>query len=167
MSDEKKPASITPAPTRASGQAIASLILGLISIVCCSLLPISALCAIGGLILGIYSLRKCKPSTKTDIAGIVTSSVGLAMFALIIGSAIYIFGNYENYSRIAPHTLQIVADIENIVTDYDRDGTLPEFLEEDREVWEDIWKRCGSSLVESYGIEEETTSQAEDTETTE
>lgn len=145
---EKKPLP----PTRSSGPAIASLILGIISILCCAFLPIALICSIAGLICGIFAIKKCKPSTGTDIAGIVTSSVGLAIVATIVGVAAYIFGSFDNYSQLSPHAFEILGNIDVIVTDYDNDGSLPDYLEEHRDAWEDIWSRCGDSLVESYGI---------------
>lgn len=158
IKDEKKPLP----PTRASGPAIASLILGLFSVICCPVMLISLICAVAGLICGIYAVKKCKPSTKTDIAGIITSSLGLLIFTVIICSAAYIFGSVDNYSQLSPHTLDIVGNIDDVVTDYDRDGTLPDYLEEHREAWEDIWSRCGDSLVQSYGKSDDDASTSEE-----
>lgn len=150
-------------PTRASGPAIVSLILGIISLLCCSFIPVGFLCGVTGLICGIHAIRKCKPSTGTDIAGIVTSSIGIAVFVIILGSAAYIFGSLDNYNQLAPHTFEIIGDIDTIVTEYDKDGTLPDYLEEHRDAWADVWSRCGDSLVEGYGISEDTADTANPT----
>lgn len=87
-----------------NGFAIASLVLGLISIVCC-FTSFSGCCfwlialpaSIVGLILGIVSLKKGEQGKGMAIAGVVTSGVSIAYCILLIFIAIMYSVSYINY----------------------------------------------------------------------
>lgn len=70
-------------PSNNKGMAIASMVLGIVSIVfSCCFYYISFPCAIIGLILGILSVKKIPDAKGMAIAGIVLSAISLA-FAVI------------------------------------------------------------------------------------
>lgn len=71
-----------------SGLAIASMVLGIVSL-CISCIPIVAIiCSILGLVFGCISLRGNKPGRGMAIAGIITSIVSIIL--MIIFLIIYI-----------------------------------------------------------------------------
>jgi prepilin-type processing-associated H-X9-DG protein len=76
--------SSTPSNQGTSGKAIASLVLGILSIFCIPLLP-----ALGGLLFGFLGLQDIKNGRASGkgiaIAGLVTSSVGIVTSLLVIG----------------------------------------------------------------------------------
>ena len=67
-----------------SGLAIASLIIGIISICCCCAWYIGAFLGVIGLALGIVALKDGAKQKGIAIAGIVTSSVGLLLTLLFV-----------------------------------------------------------------------------------
>lgn len=77
-------------PQGSAGLSIASMVLGICSIVLCCLGYLAIIMAIIGLVLGIVSLKGQKPGRGMAIAGIVTSSIGLVLLVvlLIIGFSI-------------------------------------------------------------------------------
>ena len=71
-----------PEQTGGTGLAIASMVLGIVSIVLTCLF-IGILPGIVGLILGIISIAKDKPGKGMAVAGIVTSAIGIVLFFLV------------------------------------------------------------------------------------
>lgn len=74
-----------------SGFSIASMVLGIVSIVfSCCLWYIALPCGVVGLVLGVLSLRDKKPGRNTAIAGIVMCivSLALAVVAIIFAGAL-------------------------------------------------------------------------------
>lgn len=84
-------------PKKTDGMGIASMVLGIVSLVCCN--P-GGLFAIVGLILGIISTKKAKASGEKSpfaLAGIITCAIAVAFMALsLIGTIIYcvFFGGF-------------------------------------------------------------------------
>lgn len=77
-------------PKKTDGMGIASMVLGIVSLVCCN--P-SGLFAIVGLVLGIISSKNAKKNGEKSpfaLAGIITCAIALAVFILsLIGVIIY------------------------------------------------------------------------------
>lgn len=98
------------------GLAIASLVLGILSLIsCCSCFPL----AIVGLILSIIALVKSKNGKGLAIAGLITSAVALVVF---IVSAV----------RFAPYASDYMDFVQNsaeYVQEYEEDGTYPPLFE--------------------------------------
>lgn len=72
------------------GFAIASMVLGIISLVCCCLGNISLIMAIVSIVFGVITLVKKKPGRGMAIAGIICSSISVVIYIalLIIGLAV-------------------------------------------------------------------------------
>lgn len=94
-----------PGKQGTDGMAIASLILGIFSIVCCCLTYVSIVAAIVGLVLGILS-RKKNPTNGLALAGIICSAVGLALsiivliiaiIAVVTGETAYNINTYSSF----------------------------------------------------------------------
>lgn len=86
---------VQPAPSK--GFAIASLICGILSLVCCCCSPIAVI--LGGVAvgLGIYVINAGLPGKEMAIAGIVCGGIGLAIFLFsMIGSATGAFSGIKN-----------------------------------------------------------------------
>lgn len=111
-----------PPAQMGQGQAVASLVLGIIAVITSSsFFIIAPPCAIIGLVLGI--LAKKKGNGGMAIAGIVLSSVGLAISLLLILLFVFLFialsdisGDYSPYydgyqqaARIVSHFLTVCA----------------------------------------------------------
>ena len=85
-----------------SGFAIASLVLGILSLVCCCFWYVSGIFAVLGLIFSIIVLAKHKPGRGMAIAGLICSAIGL-IIAVIMGiMVIYIGANMssDDYKKI-------------------------------------------------------------------
>ncbi len=81
------------------GMAIASMVLGICSIVlgCCGKLRwIGLACSVVGLVLGIISIRKKESGKGMAVAGIVCSIVEIVLFVIGIIIIIFIGSNIEN-----------------------------------------------------------------------
>ena len=72
----------TVKPTEGRGMGIASMVLGIISIVLTCIIYVALPCAIVGLILGIIARKKGQRGMAT--AGVVCSSIGIALFVIMI-----------------------------------------------------------------------------------
>lgn len=86
---------VTPAPSK--GYAIASLVCGILSLVCCCCSPLAVV--LGGVAvgLGIYVVNAGLPGKEMAIAGIVCGGIGLAIFLFsMIGSATGAFSGIKN-----------------------------------------------------------------------
>ena len=84
-----------PMDSTAKGMSIASLILGIVSIVCCCAYYIGITFSIVGLILGILAKKRITGKSSLALAGIITSSIGLAVSViwLIIMIVAIVAGN--------------------------------------------------------------------------
>ena len=87
-----------PQPKDRRGMAIASLILGIASIVLCCLWYLSIICAVVGIVLGIMSLKSSGHGMA--LAGIICGSVGLVLcIVMLILGAIGLSNYYLNEYR--------------------------------------------------------------------
>ena len=80
----------------AKGMGIASMVLGIISIICC-FTYVQIACALTGLVLGIISKRK--QNNGFAVAGIVTASFGLAIAVVSIISSILFKSFFEEFFK--------------------------------------------------------------------
>lgn len=89
-------------PQGGAGLAIASMVLGICSIVFCCLGYIAIVIAIVGLILGIVSLKGQRAGRGMAIAGIITSAIGLILLVvlLIVGFSVMdsVDSSYYNFN---------------------------------------------------------------------
>lgn len=81
LNEEKFSFSSLPQPP--TGTAIASLVLGILSVLCCCSNVPALIMAVAGIVLGVYSYKKDPLSRTTSILGIVLSGIGLVL-ALIV-----------------------------------------------------------------------------------
>ena len=81
LNEEKFSFSSLPQPS--TGTAIASLVLGILSVLCCCSNVPALIMAVAGIVLGVYSYKKDTLSRTTSILGIVLSGIGLVL-ALIV-----------------------------------------------------------------------------------
>ena len=82
------------APKQSKGMAIASMVLGICSIVFFSTVFISLICAIVGLVLGIVAKKKNQGGMAT--AGIVTSIIGIVIVVIVFVFAVLLVGEVFN-----------------------------------------------------------------------
>ena len=82
------------APKQSKGMAIASMVLGICSIVFFSTVFISLICAIVGLVLGIVAKKKNQGGMAT--AGIVTSIIGIVIVVIVFVFAVLLVGEAFN-----------------------------------------------------------------------
>ena len=117
-------------PKKKAGLAIASLILGLLSLAgfcCCGINIITAPLAI---IFGIVSLAKKRGGTGMAITGIITAVLSL----LIIVGMVFSIRDILPYSNeIVQDYMQLMVDQDEVFPAYEEDGTLPEYLEKYKE----------------------------------
>lgn len=117
-------------PERKTGLAVASLILGLLSLFglcCCGINIVTAPLAI---IFGIVSLAKKRDGTGLAITGIVTAVLSIVM---ILG-VVFAFRDILPYSdTIVQDYMQVIVDQDAVFTAYEADGTLPDYLEKYKE----------------------------------
>lgn len=73
-----------PEPEEGPGFAIAGMVCGILSILCCCVWYLGLVLSIVGLVLSIIALRQHKPGRGMAIAGIVCSAIGLGI-GLIMG----------------------------------------------------------------------------------
>lgn len=129
-------------PKRKKGLSIASLVLGILSILflcCCGLNIITAPLAI---IFGIVALCKHQDGTGLAVTGIITAVLSLLV---IVGVAF-------SLREILPYSEEIVTDYSRILSEqdeifpaYEEDGTIPEFLEKYTE-------SPYTEIMDKYGI---------------
>lgn len=117
---------LPPQKQSKKGLAIASLILGILSIVglcCCCVNVITAPLAI---IFGIIVLCKHMDGTGLAVTGIVTSVLSL----LVVGGVFFSVRGIMPYSeQIANDYMQLIAEQDEVFPAYEEDGTLPDYLE--------------------------------------
>lgn len=115
---------IPPAPKQKLGFAIASLVLGLVSIICicCGLQIITGPLA---LIFGFIALCKRHDGTGMSITGIATASLSLLLTLVVLitnGNLIRYAGTMlEDFSRV-------LEEQDEVFPAYAEDGTLPDYL---------------------------------------
>lgn len=66
-----------PQPQGSKGKAIASLVLGIVSVAACCIPAVPFICAVVGLILGGLSLKNKEPGRGMAIGGLVLSIIGV------------------------------------------------------------------------------------------
>ena len=83
-----------------SGMAIASMVLGICSIVFSCIWYLTAILSIIGIVLAIVSLKQQKPGRGMAIAGLVTSIIGIILaiiFILLVAASIADLGSSYNF----------------------------------------------------------------------
>ncbi len=91
------------ATEQSSGFAIAGMVCGILSIVCCCLGWVSLILAIVGMVFSVLTLVQKKPGKGMAIAGIVCSAIGLVITILVFVFAFYANNTYSgtrNYRDI-------------------------------------------------------------------
>ena len=84
----------SPQPQQGKGLAIASMVLGIVSIVlCCCFYYLAFPCGILALIFGIIVIKNKRLGKGMAIAGIITSSVALVFAVLLIAFASVLLAN--------------------------------------------------------------------------
>lgn len=131
-------------PKKKTGLAIASLILGLLSLAgfcCCGINIITAPLAI---IFGIVSLAKHRSGTGLAITGIITAVLSL----LIIVGMLFSVRDVLPYSDvIVQDYMQLMIDQDEVFPAYEEDGTLPDYIEKYKEPpYADIFTKRDSSI---------------------
>lgn len=116
---------LPPQQEKKTGMAIASLILGIVSLIglcCCGLNIITAPLAI---IFGIISLAKKYDGTGLSITGIVLAALSLIMMLGVV----FAFRDVLPYSEtILEDYMQVIVDQDEVFPAYEADGTLPDYL---------------------------------------
>lgn len=116
---------LPPKKEKKTGLAIASLILGIVSLIglcCCGLNIITAPLAI---IFGIISLAKKYDGTGLSITGIVLAALSLIMMFGVI----FAFRDVLPYSEtIMEDYMQVIVEQDEVFPAYEADGTLPDYL---------------------------------------
>lgn len=79
-----EPGTKAPTGNGSPGFAIASMILGILSLLCCCVSAFSLICAIVAIILGIVGIYNKYDGKGMAIAGIVMGSISLVVFVIII-----------------------------------------------------------------------------------
>ncbi len=82
--------SFSSLPKPATGTAVASLILGCLSVLCCCSYIPALIMSVAGIVLGIYSYKKDPFSRTISLFGIILSGIGLAIslfVCIFIGAA--------------------------------------------------------------------------------
>lgn len=82
-----------PEPEEGPGFAIAGMVCGILSIVCCCQPYIAGVLSIVGLVLSIIALRGQKPGRGMAIAGVVCSVIGLLIVIFMIIAQIFLLLN--------------------------------------------------------------------------
>ncbi len=130
---------LSPEP-KGSGLAIAAFVIALVNIIpCCTILSIISvpLC----LILAIVSLAGKRKGKGFAITAIILSLLAGLMFAY------YGFIMY----KVAPDYVYFIANANQIVEDYEEDGTIPERYEKYRDPkYDKYWKRSGYDSFDEF-----------------
>lgn len=88
---------------KASGFAIAGMVCGILSIVCCCAWYISGILAILGLVFSIMVLVKNLPGRSLAIAGVICAGVGLVLAIVVV---IFAFSVNNSLSSMSPDELR-------------------------------------------------------------
>jgi len=117
-----------------TGFAIASLVLGILSLILCCCFGLNFVIAIPALILGTIALAKRYSGKGMAIAGIIISGI-----AILITSMMLAF-----YGPIFSDVYKAMSDFENIRDTYEATGEIPEYLEKyTDEKYDEVWKSKG------------------------
>lgn len=73
-----------PVQEEGKGFAIAGMVLGIVSLVCCCFTPFNAIFAIIGIVLSVLVLVQQKPGKGMAIAGIICSAIALILVILVL-----------------------------------------------------------------------------------
>lgn len=115
-----------PVPEERKGLAIASLVLGICSIVlmcCCCINVITAPISI---VLGIVSLATHRGGKGMSIAGIILSALSiLLMFMCYQSTEVF----WRNSDQIMQDYYQLIEDADTVFPAYEKDGTVPDYLQ--------------------------------------
>lgn len=91
--------SYVPAPEGGNGFAIAGMVLGILSIVCCCVWRLSLIMAVLSLVFSIITVTQNKPGRGMAVAGIVCSVVGIILVAALLIMA-YAGMNSADYQEL-------------------------------------------------------------------
>ena len=91
---------VAPEPKKGNGFAIASLVLGILAILCCIIDVLSMILGIAAIVFGIIALAK-KQSKGMAIAGIICGALGFIIAIILIAAA----------AAMAPEIEEMMADI--------------------------------------------------------
>ena len=115
-----------PVPEERKGLAIASLVLGICSIVlmcCCCINVITAPISI---VLGIVSLATHRGGKGMSIAGIILSALSILLLFMCYQST-EVF--WRNSDQIMQDYYQLIEDADTVFPAYEKDGTVPDYLQ--------------------------------------
>lgn len=76
-------------PKKIDGFGIAALILGIISLLCCCLYPVTWFVGLLGIVFAIVSRKKMGKFTGIAIAGLVCAAIGTVISCFLLGSVIF------------------------------------------------------------------------------
>lgn len=102
-----------PAQNESKGFAIASLVCGIVALVCCCCTPISVICGGVAVGLGIYVVTQNLPGKEMAIAGIACGGLGLASFVFNL------IANLIGFSSGIGNSLKNTLDFEDILDSLD------------------------------------------------
>ena len=91
---------VAPEPKKGNGFAIASLVLGILAILCCIIDVLSMILGIAAIVFGIIALAK-KQSKGMAIAGIICGALGFIIAIILIAAA----------AAMAPEIEEMLADM--------------------------------------------------------
>lgn len=113
-------------PKKGIGFAVASMVLGIISVVMCCSIFIRTILSIAALVFGIIALVSKQRGTGMSITGIITSSVSIIMSIILLVA----------FGKVAPEFGSFIMDLckaavdqETVVEEYERTGELPDYLQ--------------------------------------
>lgn len=89
-----------PEPEEGPGFAIAGMVCGILSIVCCCMYYISGVLGVIGLVFSIIVLKNEKPGKGMAIAGVVCSVIGILIALFFIGYRIFTIMNPEYMNNL-------------------------------------------------------------------
>lgn len=102
-----------PEPEDGPGFAIAGMVCGILSILCCCVWYVGLVLAIVGLVLSIISLKQHKPGRGMAIAGVICSAIGLGIGLLMGISSIIMMLNPEYQNQFMNNFYQQYGDYMN------------------------------------------------------
>ncbi len=95
-----------------SGFAIAGLVCGILSIVCCCAWYISGILGILGLVFSIMVLTKNLPGRSLAIAGVICAGIGVVLAVVML---VFVFGVSNAFSSMSPEELrELIRSLEEL-----------------------------------------------------
>lgn len=82
------------------GFAIASLVLGILSVVCCCADYLALIMSVLALVFGFLSIKKQEASKSLAIAGMILGGIGLLLFIITIISSLVYKNNFSDYQAM-------------------------------------------------------------------